>query len=351
MARNPRSDQTVVIGLGARTPIGLQADSSAIAAFAGISGLTEHPFMVDKVGDPFMVGIDQTLMEHDRIERMFILAASALKEVVDLIPLTPDTGLTIYLGLPELGTYFDQRAAEFLCQRLETFISTTCRPVLIPVPEGNAAAIVAMQQALSEMQKGSFDYCVVGGVDSFLDADILESMDNAGCVASASNRWGFPPGEGAAMLAICNAAFAQRNGLPPIAYVASVGISYEQNRIGTDTICTGEGLAKAMQTAAATAGAQITKQYCDINGERYREDEFSYAILRVPSSTFANAVDYIAPADCWGHTGAATGALLALIPISCHRRGFAVGDWPMVWCGSNNGRRAAMVFQLPGGEV
>jgi len=351
MVQNPRHDRYIVFGIGARTSTGLHADSSAIAVYAGVSGVAEHPYMVDKAGDPFMVGIDPTLMEHNRIERMFILAASALTEVVDQIPLTPETGLMIYLGLPELGMYFDRLQAESLCQRLETYLSAICRPTLVPVIEGNTAAIVAMQQALHEMQKGSLNYCVIGGVDSFLDPDILESMDDAGNVASTSNRWGFPPGEGAAMLAICNSKFAQQKNFLPLAYIVSIGMSYEQNRMGTDTICTGEGLAKAMQEASSAAGGQITKQYCDINGERYREDEFSYAILRVPSFIFVNAVDYVAPADCWGHTGAATGALLALLAIVCCRRGFSVGEWPMIWCGSNNGRRAAMVLHLLEGEI
>lgn len=351
MARNLQADQNIVIGLGARTPTGLRADSSSISAYTGISGITEHPYMIDKAGDPFMVGIDLTLNEHSRTERMFILAASALMEVIDLIPLVPESRLTVYLGLPELGLHFDQREAEILCQRLEAHVSVSCHSVMIPVAEGNSAAILAMQHALNEMCKGTLDYCIVGGVDSLLDSDILESMDDASIVASESNLWGFPPGEGAAMLAICSSKFAQQNCLTPLASIASVGISNEPNCIGTDTICTGEGLAKAMSEAAAAAGNQITKQYCDINGERYREDEFSYAILRVHSSIFANAVDYVTPADCWGHTGAATGALLALLSIYCHRRGFVVGDWPMIWCGSNNGRRTAMVLHLLHGEA
>jgi 3-oxoacyl-[acyl-carrier-protein] synthase-1 len=341
----------VVIGLGARTPTGLQADSSAIATYAGISGITEHPYMVDKAGDPFMVSMDQTLNEHGRIERMFALAASALEEVVSSMPVAPEESLSIYLGLPELGEFFAQSMVDALCQRLETHLLSVCRPVVIPVPEGNASAILAMQQAISAMGNGVFDCCIVGGVDCLLDPDILEPMDDAGSIASATNRWGFPPGEGAAMLAICSREFAQQKCASPIASIVSLGIAYEPNSIEADAICTGQGLAKAMREAVTVAGVPITKQYCDINGERYREDEFSYAILRLPSSFFVNAADYLAPADCWGHTGAATGALLALLSLSCHRRCFDTGNWPMIWCGSNNGHRAAMVLHLFSGEI
>jgi 3-oxoacyl-[acyl-carrier-protein] synthase-1 len=344
--RNSQADQDIIAGLGARTPTGLKADASAIAVYAGISGIVEHPYMVDKAGDSFMVGIDQTLEEHDRNERMYFLAKSALEEVIKTMPLSPEIRLSVYLGLPELGTHFDQRAVDTLCQRLTVHLSATCRPVLRPVPEGNAAFILALQHALNDMRRGIVDQCIVGGVDSLLDPDILEPMDEAGRIASASNRWGCPPGEGAAMLAVCNASFARQNSLSPLASIASIGISHEPNQINSDTICTGEGLAKAMIEANNGVEEQITKQYCDINGERYREDEFSYAILRVPSSTFVNAIDYVAPADCWGHTGAATAALLALLPVSCSRRGFVTGNWPMIWCGSESGLRAAMILHI-----
>ena len=70
------------------------------------------------------------------------------------------------------------------------------------------------------------------------------------------------------MLAVCSRKFSQQQGISPIASIASIGISRESNAIGTDTICTGQGLAKAMNAAVTTAGAQINKQYCDINGER-----------------------------------------------------------------------------------
>ena len=153
------------------------------------------------------------------------------------------------------------------------------------------------------------------------------------------------------MLAICSARFARECGLKPRAWIAAGLTTHELARMRTETVCTGEGLGLAFKAAAARAGASITKQYCDLDGERYREHEFSFAILRAPKTAFVDAVDYVAPADCWGSTGAATGALLAILPVLHHERGASPGPWPMVWCGSENGRRGVLVLHLEGGRA
>ena len=152
------------------------------------------------------------------------------------------------------------------------------------------------------------------------------------------------------MLALCTPAFARRCALEVLGQVASVATSFEPNRAFTETICLGVGLAEAMRKAALAVSAPISMQYCDMNGERYREHEFSYAALRMPPSAFLNAVEYVAPVDCWGHVGAASAPLLLLLPLAHHARGAAPGVWPMAWCGSDNGRRGAAVLQLEGGR-
>jgi 3-oxoacyl-[acyl-carrier-protein] synthase I len=337
-----------VVALAARTPVGLTAYSSAAAVRAGISRIGEHPTMVDKAGDPFRVAMDRTLDVTGRVERMFGLAASALDELLEQLPCAEHEPLTILLGLPELGAQFSAREATLLRARWTQHLRMRCRAEIESFAEGNAAGVLALERALARIAAQPDRCCVVGGVDSFIDADVLEALDDTASIASSSNRWGFPPGEGAAMIAICSPSFAQRHRLRVLAAIAAVARSVEPNRAHTDTVCVGVGLADAMRNAALGAGAPITMQYCDINGERYREHEFSYAALRVPAHAFANAIEYVAPADCWGHTGAATAPLLLSLPIVFHDRGASPGARPMVWCGSDNGQRGAVVLRFAG---
>ena len=336
-----------IVGLGARTPVGLRAYPSAAAVRAGISRIREHPFMVGKSGDPFQVAMDGTIADHLRLPRMYALAASALDEALQCLPAAVAARLPVYLGLPELGSQFTDGQAQELCGRLAECRKDRYRVQVEGIPLGNAAGIVALERAIANLGAGPDSCCIVGGVDSMIDADVLEALDEAGRLASPSTRWGFPPGEGAGMLAVCNLAFAQQHRLAILATIAAATSDYEPNSIHTKSICTGVGLAAVLLKAAALAGSSISRQYCDLNGERYREHEFSYAILRVPRTAFINAVDYVAPVDCWGHSGAATVPLLALLPIANHQRGASPGLSPMIWCGSDSGLRGAVVLHLP----
>lgn len=347
---SPRQMPACIVGLGARTPVGLRAFTSGTAVNAGIARIREHPFMKDKAGEPFMIGLDGKLGAESRDERMLVMAASALDEVLAFVPTAPSVRLPIYLGLPEYGPFYDERRAHALCRRLAEPLVQRCQPQVIPVPEGNAAGLVALERAIAGLRARMFDICVVGGVDSFVDADLLEQLDDDQRLLSTSNRWGFPPGEGAGMMAVCTPLFAHGNRMRVLGSIASVAITVEENRMGTETICLGEGLGRAMAQAAAAAGVRVGRQYCDLDGERYREHELAYAIQRVPLGTFENATDYVAPADRWGNVGAATAPLLALFPVVVAQRHLRHCLWPMVWCGSENGRRGAAVLHTEPGE-
>ena len=340
-----------IVGLGARTPLGLRAFPSGVAAHAGIGRIREHPFMKDKAGEPFMLGLDGRLEGGDRNQRMLALAQSAVDEVLAFIPTAPSVPLPIYPGLPEYGPFFDEQRATALCRRLGASLVHRCQPQVLAVPEGNAAGLVALERAITALQGRLCDVCIVGGVDSFVDADLLEQLDDEGRLLSTANRWGFPPGEGAGMLAVCSPWFAQTNRLRVLGSIASVATTVEPNRMNTKTVCLGEGLGQAMAQAAAAAGTRVGRQYCDIDGERYREHELAYALQRVPPGTFENAVDYEGPADRWGNVGAATAPLLTLLPVVTVQRHLTSSAWPMVWCGSESGRRGAMVLYLEPGET
>ena len=57
---------------------------------------------------------------------------------------------------------------------------------------------------------------------------------------------------------------------------------------------------------------RINDIYCDINGERYRSEEWGFVCLRL-SQYFDNPTAYRSPAECWGDMGAASGPLFAML--------------------------------------
>lgn len=327
--------------------MGLRAETSAIAAHAGIMRITEHPFMVDRAGDPYRVAMVRSIKAADRAERLFELAAPALEEALEPLPTKPGAQLPVFLGLPELGPGFTQADADILCRRLATHVVDRCAAEVVGIPDGNAAGVVALERAraIASSPQGA-QYFIVGGVDSWMHPDLLQRLDDGGRLKSITNRWGFPPGEGAAMLGMCTNTVGRQSGSKVLGMVHATAVATESASMGVEAICTGEALATVVRTTAQQAGGKITLQLCDMDGDRYREHEYSHALMRVHPDLFLNAIDYVAPAGAWGQVGAATAPLLMTLAVAREARGFPCGPWPMIWCGSENGRRGAVVLNV-----
>jgi 3-oxoacyl-[acyl-carrier-protein] synthase-1 len=100
-----------IVGVGARTPVGLRAAPAAAAVRAGISGLGDHPYMVDGVGQPMPGALDAEIdPEVIGPERFLLLADSALREACEpLDNVRQHVAMPLYLGLPELRPGFTER--------------------------------------------------------------------------------------------------------------------------------------------------------------------------------------------------------------------------------------------------
>ena len=92
-----------IIGLGARTSVGLSAPSSAAAVRAGITRISEHPYMIDKSGESMIVAMASYLPDDAvGIERFWKLALPAAQEAFNFLSIL--TGglppIPLIVGLP-----------------------------------------------------------------------------------------------------------------------------------------------------------------------------------------------------------------------------------------------------------
>jgi 3-oxoacyl-[acyl-carrier-protein] synthase-1 len=99
---------------------------------------------------------------------------------------------------------------------------------------------------------------------------------------------------------------------------------------------------EAIQGASPPA-ERISDIICDINGERYRGEEWGFVCLRLPQY-FNDPTAYRSPADCWGDMGAASGPLFMMLACQAAERGYAKSARCLVWAGSENGLRGAVVL-------
>ena len=206
-----------------------------------------------------------------------------------------------------------------------------------------------MEEAWLQIQTGQLECCLAGGVDSYMDAETLEWLDDEGQLMSGSNRSGFPPGEGAGFCLLASARYAWHNHLDTFAWLESAATEKEKNRIKTETICIGEGLSEVFRQVCD--GLDLPKEkintiYCDMNGERYRNEEFVITALRMQHA-FVDVHDLIHPADCWGDVGAASGPLFAALAVSSAQRNYAKGPRTLLWTSSEGGHRSAAILLLP----
>ena len=340
-----------IVGCGARTVVGLRAWTTAAAVRAGISRLGFHPYLLDQHGDEMRVAMDGKLDERlGGEDRMRLLAEWPLEEACE--PVAPFLlRAAVFLGLPEPRPGWSADAALPLARDVVAEVAPAIHPErVVALPHGHASALMGMARAIETLRAGDCEVAIVGGVDSYMHVDTLEWLDGGGRLHNdRDSRSSFVPGEGAGFVALASRSWCRAHRVPVLARVVGLGLAEEPNRIGTQTVCTGEGLSRAIREATqglALPEEKIGDTFCDINGERYRNEEFAFAALRNPHP-FVDANRFTAYADGWGDVGAATGALLTICAVASLRgRHFAKTDHVMVIASSEGGLRGALVVSV-----
>lgn len=345
--------EVVIIGCGGRTPLGFDRKSSAAAVRCGIDAIAEHPFMIDRFGEPMKVtrdaNLDPGLAGPDRLAALAIPAAQEALAPLARLDMKPKIAVALNLGEKRPGhdETTGRKVAEQLHGTLNGLIETDRVMYWLG---GHAGGILAMEAAQRQIKENRTDMVLVGGVDSYLVAETLEWLDEIEQLHSEGNIYGFCPGEAAGFVLLARAETAYRLDLTPFLELVSVGSGYERNLIKTEDICLGEGLGAAFRAAAAPLSDDeaIDHIICDMNGERYRGNEYGFAVLR-NSGLFKDAAGFQSPADCWGDVGAASGPLYVGLLVEAELRGYATGPLSLIWASSEAGQRSAALLRRIGG--
>jgi 3-oxoacyl-[acyl-carrier-protein] synthase-1 len=334
-----------IVGVAARTPVGLSALGTAAALRAGVSRLGSHPFIIDPSGNPLRCGFDRELPKKligpARIEA---LAAAALEELFERLE-TRDP-VPVLLALPEPRPGFSHADAGGVVRALNAR-SYAAQVSVRATHTGHAGALRALGEAVAAIRSGARALCAVGGAESYLDADAVEWLDGQLMLAHEQVRGGFPPGESAAFVLLASDAARRDLRLPSLAVIAGVDHVDEPRKRDADEGFLGEALGLAIERATASLKLpeeQITDVYCDINGERLRTDDWGFALLRA-QNVFREAGAYNSSIAEIGDIGAAWGALNAVLAVEAFRGGYAEGSRALLWGSSWSGARVACVLE------
>jgi len=343
-----------VVSVGACTAVGRDAWSSAAAVRGGIAGFSQHPYLVDAAGEPMRVAragwMDIDTPAADRFSQLLTPSIDQALAVLDTRQ-SPPARLALALALPAARPGLPEQFESIVRERLSRQYSNRFSAIAL-FPHGHAAGLLALDAACRKLSDSSFDACIVAGVDSWIDADTLEWLEECDQLHGAgvmNNAWGFVPGEAAGAVLVAGEDATNRLAQAPLGRVLRVGVAVEANRIKTATVCVGQGLTEAFRSAlsALPAGSRVTDVYCDMNGEPYRADEFGFTGVRVKQH-FESLSDFAAPADCWGDVGAASGPLFLALAAIAGAKQYANGRLALAWASSEAGERAAALVELRG---
>jgi 3-oxoacyl-[acyl-carrier-protein] synthase-1 len=339
-----------VVGVGAATSIGMTAPATAAAVRAGIANFSDHPDMIDQIGEPYVVArapyIDSDVAGEDRfVELAKRAACEALEPLGEKLAMRVQVPTVV--GLPESRPGLPERLAATLAAKLTEASANGCH-ITHPntLTNGHSAGLIAVELAGRLVGSGQAEFCLAGGVDSYLDRDSLKWVEDCEQLHKLDNAWGFIPGEAAGFCLLCSHATATRYELNVLGHLLGVAIAHEENRIKTETVCIGKGLTRAVRDvlqSLASSEARIYHTICDMNGEAYRADEFGFMLART-SERFVDASAFTTPADCWGDVGAASGPLFVLLACAAATKGYASGPVTLLSTSSEGGARAAALF-------
>jgi len=333
-----------LLGAGARTPLGLSTATSVAAVRAGISAIREHPFMIDRNGDPMAVArarfLDLGLQAHARLAALALPAMEAALRSSTLPPIAAPQRIGVALGLPpprpgRPKTMDDLLVAELLRKLHELGL----RPAIELFASGHSGGLSALEYAARGLHAGEWDCCLVGGVDSYLDPETLEWLDEQDRLHGTANAWGRVPGEAAGF---CLLARANPDRDPPGEILAVA--TMQDGRAGDPrAINLGEGLTAVIQralTGSPDPAVKVDHIICDMNGEAHRADEFGFAVTRT-AERFVDATAFVAPADLWGDVGAASGPLFLQLALTARPREQRARALTLICTSADNGERAA----------
>jgi 3-oxoacyl-[acyl-carrier-protein] synthase I len=281
-----------------------------------------------------------------RARRMLRLAGPALRTLAESAGSAP---ARLYLGLPQLAMSEAHWLRAFALQLGKLAGLPIDAPNSRVVPSGRASALTALELGLAALEKDPSRPVIVGAVDTFMDLKLLATLEAEGRILRSGVTDGFIPGEGAAFVVLSGTPAEPASGVTITVEAAASAVD-PGHRTGKEP-ARGEGLAQAIEVLRSRLAAvePVGVTFAGLNGESFDARAWGVAQVR-HADFFAPGLLLEHPADCFGDTGAATGAIL----LSLAAKALAAGHRPgpaLVWAASDGESRACALLSVSKGHT
>lgn len=251
------------------------------------------------------------------INRLLWLTEHAIAPLAPMLARMSDVGenrpvLPVFLSLPPLRPGLPNEAAPRVAERIADLL-----PIAVDrrrngmVRTGQDGALAAVRRVAPLLATDRPAAALIGGIDSWISLASLHWLEAQGRLKRTDAPNGLVPGEAAAFLLMANDALARALRVRPIATVRATGSGYEPDPWYAGRPCFARGLTDAIRSIVVRPANIVRTDitFADLNGEAWRAEEWSFAYLR--TTTFhSEPLNLWHPADTWGDTGAAAGAML-----------------------------------------
>ena len=305
-----------IVGTTAWNGLGASAYQTWAFRRAELTAFAETPFRGPSGARLTMAHIRSMPPRTPCADRMGAIVNRLLTEL--LTPVARDLGgarIGLSLGLPErMSTDVRDKRQQKQKRDVEAEAKRAIErlgmeAVVEGIPRGNAAFAFGALQVGHALASGALEVAVLGGVDSYYDPGVLESLGEQERLFEGENLDGFIPGEGGALMLVARHDVARRMRWPALGHLTGAAVNDEIGHSFSDIPCMGLGLSRA--AIAATEPLRATKSaldwwMSDMTPETYRVHEFQLAWPRAasdimsPQSTLEHLPTYL------GDLGAAT---------------------------------------------
>jgi len=347
-----------IAGVGMITPLGANVEMTAAAVRAEISAYQEIDYFDKDYNKIKMATVPDAALENCLNEvllkgnlsakqaRLLQLATCALYEL--LPTLSNINKIPLFLAGPEQINVNDCGINK---QFLENIVGQSDINIDLQnsriISTGRAGGLNTIQLAFRCFESSDQDYVLVGGVDTFYDKAILDSLDSADRLLCGEAMDAFVPGEGAGFLLLTHRPELAAHYDERIVFLGEPGNGIETGHIMNEKPYRGEGLDQAFkQTLHNYNGPKIATIYSSMNGENYWAKECGVALLR-NKAHFQDPITIEHNADCYGDLGVATGIVLAGIVTEKIKNGRSLAP-SLIYCSSDREQRSAVVIHHHG---
>lgn len=332
-----------VLASGLVTCLGFNAPSSLAAMRAGIRNVRTTNLWDATVGEYVAAGKVDLPQWWPGAGKLAELVAPAISECLKAAEPVSAREIPIFLVLPRtdrihLQARLDARLLDDIAFRLNLPV----HPASSLFTGDRAATVSTLAAAQQWLASQSAPYCVVAGVDSLIEPNLVQHLLERRRILSGNNSNGFSPGEAA------SAVLVGRDGhpFPDELEILGWGTGHESASPDSDEVLRGEGLIDAIGNALQASGISMPETHfriSDLNGEHDRFKEMTFAMLRYERQPRRHLNELWHPIEYIGEVGAAIGPMLLAVALHAGQKDYGVGPTALCTLSNDDGARGCIV--------